>query len=105
MALTTVALLMGLVACEPQPSTARAQEANDDSARAQRPETDEQPREEARPSEKNRNSASSISSGKAVFPEMEHDFGDVEQGETVTHLFKVRNEGEEVLHIKRVRGS
>jgi len=43
--------------------------------------------------------------GKAVFPEMEYDWGEVEQGEVVTHLFKVRNEGQEVLHIKNVRGS
>lgn len=43
--------------------------------------------------------------GKAIFPEMEHDFGEVEQGESVTHVFKVRNEGQEVLHIGKVRGS
>lgn len=36
---------------------------------------------------------------------MEFNFGEVEQGESVTHNFKVRNEGEEVLHIKKVRGS
>jgi hypothetical protein len=43
--------------------------------------------------------------GKAVFPVMEHNFGEVEQGESVTYNFKVRNDGEEVLHIKKVRGS
>lgn len=49
--------------------------------------------------------AAEASGGKAVFPEMDFDFGEVEQGESVTHNFKVRNEGEEVLHIKKVRGS
>jgi hypothetical protein len=44
-------------------------------------------------------------SGKAVFPEAEHDFGEVDEGASVSHVFKVRNESEEVLHIKRVRGS
>ena len=50
-------------------------------------------------------SAPPAHSGKAVFPESEFDFGEVEQGEKVSHVFKVRNEGQEVLHIKRVRGS
>lgn len=43
--------------------------------------------------------------GKAVFAEMEYDFGSVEQDENVVHEFKVRNEGREVLHIEKVRGS
>ncbi len=43
--------------------------------------------------------------GKAVFAEQTHDFGEVEQGKMVSHIFKVRNEGQEVLHIKRVRGT
>jgi hypothetical protein len=43
--------------------------------------------------------------GKAVFAETDHDFGAVEQGEEVTHVFRLRNESDEPLHIKRVRGS
>lgn len=43
--------------------------------------------------------------GKAIFPEPVHDFGEVEQGKAVSHLFKVKNGGEDVLHIKNVRGS
>jgi len=43
--------------------------------------------------------------GKAVFAEMEYNFGEVDQGESIVHEFKVRNEGREVLNIKKVRGS
>lgn len=43
--------------------------------------------------------------GKAVFPESEVDLGEVLQGDRVSHVFKVRNEGQGVLHIKNVRGS
>jgi len=42
---------------------------------------------------------------RIVVAEKHHDFGTVEQGEEVQHVFKVRNEGKGVLHIKRVRGS
>jgi hypothetical protein len=44
-------------------------------------------------------------SGKAVFSELVHDFGEVEEGETVEHVFKVRNEGDTPLNIGKVRGS
>ena len=50
-------------------------------------------------------SAATKAGGKAVFAQMEFDFGDVEQDESVTHEFKVRNEGREVLRIEKVRGS
>ena len=43
--------------------------------------------------------------GKAVFAVMEHDFGEVEQGVSLSHVFKLRNEGTEALHIGKVRGS
>jgi hypothetical protein len=43
--------------------------------------------------------------GKAVFAEREYDFGDVYGGATLEHVFKVRNAGQEVLHIEKVSGS
>lgn len=42
---------------------------------------------------------------RAVFAETSHDWGSVEQGARASHVFKVRNAGEGVLHVKRVRGS
>jgi hypothetical protein len=50
-------------------------------------------------------SAAIKAGGRAVFPEKEFDFGETEQDATITHEFKVRNEGREVLHIGKVRGS
>jgi hypothetical protein len=36
-------------------------------------------------------------------PKPTHDFGEVPEGEVVSHDFKVKNVGEEVLKIQRVR--
>jgi len=42
---------------------------------------------------------------RVVFAETEHEFGEVDQGTKVSHVFKLRNQGAGVLHIKNVRGS
>lgn len=39
---------------------------------------------------------------KAVFKEMRHGFGDVQRGESVSHTFIVKNEGEGNLTISNV---
>ncbi len=36
--------------------------------------------------------------------EPEHDFGKINQGENVEHVFKIRNKGKDVLKIERARG-
>jgi uncharacterized cupredoxin-like copper-binding protein len=43
--------------------------------------------------------------GKFKFEEMLHDFGTVDEGEVVTHVFKFTNVGEEPLIIQNARGS
>lgn len=42
--------------------------------------------------------------GKIEFTELSFDFGEVIQGESVSHLFEFRNTGEELLKIGKVRG-
>ena len=42
---------------------------------------------------------------QAFFAEPEYDFGDVAQGEKVSHTFHLRNKGPGVLRIKNVHGS
>jgi hypothetical protein len=42
---------------------------------------------------------------KAVFDELLHDFGEVEQGEELHYAFSVRNEGEGPLRILTVKPS
>lgn len=98
-----LALAIGLMACPNRP----AQETD---SRVEAAEQDARPAaEEAknRPRERHRGDRTPFkSSGKIAFPDTEHDFGEVEEGEKLSHVFKVRNEHEEeVLHIKRVRGS
>src|SRR5437660_10013068 len=46
--------------------------------------------------------APTYGAGTAVFPEQTYDFGTVKQGEIVTHVFPVRNEGVTPLTIERV---
>jgi len=41
----------------------------------------------------------------AFFPEDFHDLGEVEQGQKVSHVFKIQNRGTEPLVIEKVRGS
>ena len=40
---------------------------------------------------------------KAVYPATEHDFGNVERGDTLEHTFIVRNEGTAPLEIVNVK--
>lgn len=42
---------------------------------------------------------------KVAFSEMKYDFGKVKEGDTVKHVFKVKNTGEEPLMIFKVKGS
>ena len=46
--------------------------------------------------------APTYGAGTAVFPEQTYDFGTVKQGEIVTHVFPVRNEGVTPVTIERV---
>ncbi len=46
--------------------------------------------------------APAYGAGSAVFPEQAYDFGTVKQGEIVTHVFAVRNEGVTPVTIERV---
>src|SRR2546427_6952282 len=46
--------------------------------------------------------APAYGAGSAVFPEQAYDFGTVKQGEIVTHVFPVRNEGNTPVTIERV---
>ena len=39
---------------------------------------------------------------KMVLKEQDFDFGEVEQGEVITHTFNVLNQGEETLKIEKV---
>jgi hypothetical protein len=39
---------------------------------------------------------------KMVIKEQEFNFGQVQQGETITHTFEVLNQGDEILTIKRI---
>jgi len=44
-------------------------------------------------------------SPKIVAAESSFDFGKVKQGDEVTHVFKIRNEGKAELKIEKARGS
>ena len=51
-------------------------------------------------------SADSAAGGPRIsFPEPSHDFGHVNQGTKVTHVFAVRNTGTEPLKLIRAKGS
>jgi hypothetical protein len=98
-----IMLTIGLTACQ-QP-TARQADSSVETAEADaRPAATET---KSDPRARNRGDQTPFkSSGKIAFPETEHDFGEVEEGESLTYVFKIRNDhNEEVLHIKRVRGS
>lgn len=100
--MTAVALVIGLTAC---PNRRPAQEADSsaEAAQADAPGAESKAKASRR---SHRDRTPHESSGQIAFPEKEHDFGEVEEGEKLSHVFKVRNEHEEeVLHIKRVRGS
>ncbi len=90
-------LALGMLGCQNASSRAEAQfeEVDSGASRAKASGT------------KNRGSGAEASeeSGKAVFPVTVHDFGEVEEGESISHVFKIRNVGHDPLHIGRVRGS
>lgn len=46
-----------------------------------------------------------VDSPKIIVPEKEHNFGNINEGEVVSHNFVVYNRGEEILKIKRVKAS
>jgi hypothetical protein len=48
-------------------------------------------------------SAQSVSGPQMVLKEKHHDFKEVKEGAVVEHSFKVKNQGDQVLEIQRVR--
>lgn len=45
-----------------------------------------------------------VAGPRMVFKETAFDFGEVEEGEIATHIFKFRNIGTDTLYIKKVSG-
>lgn len=49
--------------------------------------------------------AQGVPSPRLEFEEMEHDFGVINEGDTVTHVYRFRNTGSDTLRIGKVRAS